>query len=83
MARPAVRQSGVPEEPVVLGVRPDPEPAQIGPILDRRPVPVSDEHRARILQPEDVAEAVVMIASLPPRAHVSELIIKPVTQDFA
>ncbi len=53
------------------------------PILDARPVKVSDEHRARILQPEDVAAAVLMIACLPPRAHVAELIIKPTTQDFA
>ena len=52
------------------------------PILDKRPVPVSAEHRARILQPEDVAAAVIMIASLPPRAHVSDLIIKPTTQEF-
>lgn len=52
------------------------------PILDRRPVPVSAEHRARILQPKDVAAAVVMIVSLPPRAHVSDLIIKPTTQEF-
>lgn len=34
------------------------------PILDNRPVPVSKEHRARILQPEDVAQAVLMIANL-------------------
>lgn len=53
------------------------------PILDHRPVPVSAEHRARILQPEDVAAAVLMIANLPPRAHVPELIIKPTTQDYA
>ncbi len=52
------------------------------PILDRRPVPVSKEHRARILQPEDVAAAVVMIVGLPPRAHVSDMIIKPTTQAF-
>ena len=39
--------------------------------------------RARILQPEDVAAAVVMIAKLPPRAHVAELVIKPTTQDYA
>lgn len=52
------------------------------PILDKRPVPVSAEHRARILQPEDVAAAVVMIAGLPPRAHVSDMIIKPTTQEF-
>jgi NADP-dependent 3-hydroxy acid dehydrogenase YdfG len=53
------------------------------PILDQRPTPVSAEHKAQILQPSDVAEAVVMIACLPPRAHVSELIIKPTSQDYA
>ncbi|MDA1213134.1 MAG: hypothetical protein O2955_11475 [Planctomycetota bacterium] len=52
------------------------------PILDQRPVPVSAEHRARILQPEDVAATVRMIAQLPPRAHVSDLVIKPTTQAF-
>ena len=53
------------------------------PILENRPTPVSDEHRARILQPEDVAAAVVMVAKLPPRANVTELTIKPTTQPFA
>jgi len=53
------------------------------PILDARPVPVSKEHRARILQPEDVAAAAVMIARLPPRAHVQDLVIKPTSQAFA
>jgi NAD(P)-dependent dehydrogenase (short-subunit alcohol dehydrogenase family) len=53
------------------------------PILEVRPVPVDAAHRARILRPEDVAEAVLMVACLPPRAHVSELIIKPVGQDYA
>lgn len=53
------------------------------PILLNRPVPVSQEHRDRILQPEDLAAAVVMIALLPPRAHIPELIIKPTTQDYA
>jgi NADP-dependent 3-hydroxy acid dehydrogenase YdfG len=53
------------------------------PILNDRPVKVSAEHRARILQPEDVAAAVVMIAKLPPRANVSEIVIKPTIQDFA
>lgn len=52
------------------------------PILEFRPKPVSAEHRARILQPEDVAETVVMAACLPPRAHVPELIIKPTSADF-
>jgi NAD(P)-dependent dehydrogenase (short-subunit alcohol dehydrogenase family) len=53
------------------------------PILEQRPTPVSDEHRARMLQGEDVAAAALMIACLPPRAHVGELIIKPTTQDYA
>ncbi len=53
------------------------------PILDNRPVPVSAEHRARILQPEDVAAAVLMVACLPRRAHIPDLVIKPTSQDFA
>lgn len=52
------------------------------PILDNRPVPVSAEHRAKILQPEDVAAAVLMVVKLPPRASVPELTIKPTTQSF-
>ena len=52
------------------------------PILDARPVPVSAEHRAKILQPEDVASVVVAIAALPPRAHVQDVVIKPTSQAF-
>lgn len=52
------------------------------PILDQRPVPVTAEHRARILQPSDLGEAVLMIACLPPRAHIPELIIKPTSQEY-
>ena len=53
------------------------------PILDLRANPPGPEHRAQILQPEDVAAAILMIVSLPPRAHVSEMVIKPTTQEFA
>ena len=53
------------------------------PLLDQRPEPVSAERRAKMLQPEDVGAAVVMIASLPPRAHVPDLTIKPTVQRFA
>jgi NADP-dependent 3-hydroxy acid dehydrogenase YdfG len=53
------------------------------PILDARPQPVSAEHRARILQPEDIASLVVAVACLPPRAHVPDLVIKPTTQAHA
>jgi NAD(P)-dependent dehydrogenase (short-subunit alcohol dehydrogenase family) len=52
------------------------------PILDARPVPVSAEQRAKILQPEDLGAAVLMIACLPPRAHVAELVIKPTSQNY-
>ncbi len=52
------------------------------PILVHRPNPVTAEHRARILQASDVAEAVLMVCCLPPRAHVPELIIKPTWQDY-
>lgn len=52
------------------------------PILDARPVPVSVEHRARILQPDDIASMILAVAALPPRAHVPDLVIKPTTQEF-
>jgi NAD(P)-dependent dehydrogenase (short-subunit alcohol dehydrogenase family) len=53
------------------------------PILDKRPNPVSDEHKAAILQPEDVGALIVAIALLPPRAHIPEVIIKPTWQAYA
>lgn len=52
------------------------------PILDKRPVPVSDEHRESILQPEDIAALVVTICQLPPRACVPEIVIKPTIQEW-
>jgi NAD(P)-dependent dehydrogenase (short-subunit alcohol dehydrogenase family) len=47
------------------------------PILDRRPKPPGPEARERMLQPEDVAEAVLFLARLHPRAHVPLLAIEP------
>ena len=52
------------------------------PILDQRPVPVTAEHKARILQPEDVAALVLTVAMLPPQAHVPEIVVKPLTQVY-
>ena len=52
------------------------------PILEHRPVPVSDERRAKMLLPEDLGAMVVALAKLPPRAHVPELIIKPTSAEF-
>ena len=53
------------------------------PLLEQRPNPVTDEHRARILQPEDVAAAALFVAGLPQRAAVPELVITPTIQPFA
>jgi len=47
------------------------------PILDARPTPVSEERRRTMLQPEDVASAVLFIATLPPHATIPELVITP------
>ncbi|HTU90043.1 MAG TPA: SDR family oxidoreductase [Gemmataceae bacterium] len=47
------------------------------PILEARPTPVSEERRRAMLQPEDVAAAVLFIAALPPRASIPELVITP------
>ncbi|HQR06883.1 MAG TPA: SDR family oxidoreductase [Gemmatales bacterium] len=53
------------------------------PILDHRPTAVSDERRAVILKPEDVAEAVYYIANLRPGVSVPEMIITPSVQPYA
>jgi NADP-dependent 3-hydroxy acid dehydrogenase YdfG len=53
------------------------------PILEERPVPLTQEQRKQILQPEDVAAAVLFVSCLPPRAAVPELIIKPAAQLYA
>lgn len=52
------------------------------PIMQYRPQPVSAERRETMLKAEDVAAAVGFVASLPPRAHVWELVIKPTVQSF-
>ncbi|MGN6134581.1 MAG: SDR family oxidoreductase [Aureliella sp.] len=52
------------------------------PILNERPTPVSEEHRQRILQPEQVAQLVLSIIALPPSVHVPEVIIKPLSQQW-
>jgi len=50
------------------------------PILAARPKPVTEEQRAVILKPEDVADAVLFVAALPPRVSVPEMVIKPTAQ---
>ncbi|MBM4068879.1 MAG: SDR family oxidoreductase [Planctomycetes bacterium] len=52
------------------------------PILEVRPQAVSAEHRHRILKPEDVAAAVLFVATLPPHVSIPELVIKPTWQVY-
>ena len=52
------------------------------PILEHRPQPVSAERRAKMLLPEDVADLVVAIIKLPPRAHVPDVVIKPTAAEY-
>ncbi len=52
------------------------------PILSARPRPVTEEQRAVILKPEDVASAVLFVATLPKHVSVPELVIKPTVQQY-
>ena len=47
------------------------------PILDHRPVPVSEEEKARMLRPEDLAELVRYVACTDPRVTLPEIWITP------
>jgi NADP-dependent 3-hydroxy acid dehydrogenase YdfG len=47
------------------------------PLLDQRPVPVSAEDRARMLQPGDLAESVLYVARMPATVCVNEILISP------
>jgi NADP-dependent 3-hydroxy acid dehydrogenase YdfG len=52
------------------------------PILDHRPKALTEEERQKILQPEDVASAVLFVTTLPPRVSIPELVIKPTSQFY-
>ena len=47
------------------------------PIMLKRPVKYSDEELARIMQPEDLADAMKFVAALHPRTSVTELVMYP------
>jgi NADP-dependent 3-hydroxy acid dehydrogenase YdfG len=47
------------------------------PIMARRAVPPTPQELARMLQPDDVAAVVQMVARMPPRACVNEVVITP------
>ena len=50
------------------------------PILDKRPKPPSAEARASMLQPQDLAQTLLFVATLPARATVELLTIFPTAQ---
>lgn len=47
------------------------------PILDKRPIPVPPEVRARMLQPRDMGETIRFLARLPAHVCISEMVIAP------
>ena len=47
------------------------------PLLDRRPAPPSAAARERMLRSEDVAACALLAISLPPRAVVEEILVRP------
>jgi NADP-dependent 3-hydroxy acid dehydrogenase YdfG len=53
------------------------------PILEERPVPVTAEQREKILKAEDIAAAVLFVATLPAHVSVPELVIKPTAHIWA
>lgn len=53
-------------------------PAEVAtPILDKRPKPVTAEERARMIQPQNMADLIVYIAMQPASICVNEVIISP------
>ncbi len=56
-------------------------PAEVDtPILDKRPLPPDAAARATMMQPEDVARAVLLCVTLPPRTVIEELVISQTYQ---
>ena len=53
------------------------------PILDSRPVKVSDEDKARMLQAEDVGDLIRYVAQLPSHVTLNEILITPTWNRFA
>ena len=52
------------------------------PILDKRPVPVTDEDKARMLQSEDLGDLVLFVAQQPPHVTLNEILITPTYNRF-
>jgi NADP-dependent 3-hydroxy acid dehydrogenase YdfG len=52
------------------------------PILDKRPVPPSAEQRERMVQAEDMGQAILFVAQMPARTCINELVISPTFNRF-
>ena len=53
-------------------------PAEVAtPILDRRPVPVSAEDRAKMLQADDLGQTILFVARMPSHVCLNEILISP------
>jgi NADP-dependent 3-hydroxy acid dehydrogenase YdfG len=52
------------------------------PILEKRPVPPSQEERSRMAQAEDLGRAILFVATMPARTCVNELVIAPTWNRF-
>jgi NADP-dependent 3-hydroxy acid dehydrogenase YdfG len=53
-------------------------PAEVDtPILDNRPLPPDAAARSSMMQPEDIASAIVLAVTLPPRTVIEEMILSP------
>jgi len=47
------------------------------PLLDKRPAPPDAAARAKMMQPEDIAECVLLAVQLPPHVIVEEILVRP------
>ncbi len=47
------------------------------PIIDKRPIPVPEEERARMLQAEDLGRIVLHVAQMDPRVCINEIVVSP------
>jgi NADP-dependent 3-hydroxy acid dehydrogenase YdfG len=56
-------------------------PAEVDtPILDKRPLPPDAKARSTMMQPEDVARAILLCVTLPSRTVIEEIVMVPTIQ---
>lgn len=56
-------------------------PAEVDtPILDKRPLVPDAEARSTMMQPEDVARAILLVCTMPPRTVIEEIVMSPTFQ---